>query len=146
MPQAAQVILNQIQILAAPPTNARAFLITDVYGRGAHSAWGEAYKQSIYSGLAQYHDGTNISAPINWAFANFAHIWDGVLDGPPGYRAFGYTNTSACTTCNDDGCTMVGMCDDAEHYFYWIPGHPSKEGMRIMADYVEEVLARCTYE
>ncbi|KII86154.1 carbohydrate esterase family 16 protein [Plicaturopsis crispa FD-325 SS-3] len=136
MPQAAQAILNQISILSSAPTNARAFLITDVYGRGAHSAAGEAYKQSIFDGLHAFH--TNASR-LDVAFADFARIWDGVLDGPPGYEAFGYTSTDNCV----QGATIDPECDDPEHYFYWIPRHPSKETHRIMADYVEEVLSSC---
>jgi len=137
LPEAAQVIINQIKILSSPPTNGRSFLVTDVYGRGIHTATGDAYVQSIFDGLHDLHTG---SPSLNVAFANFARIWDGVLGPDPGYRAFGYTNTSSCIT-GDQG--TVGDCDDPKHYFYWIPGHPSKETMRIMADYVEEVLVYC---
>ncbi len=122
MQAAAQVILSQIQILASPPTSARSFLLTDVYGRGVHTPSGEAYKQTIFSGLHGFYLGRNISAPIRIAFADFSRIWDGVLGPDPGYEAFGYTSTDACTICNDSGCTTNGMCDDPEHYFYWIPG------------------------
>lgn len=143
MHNAALVILNQMQILASPPTNARSFLITDVYGRGAHSAAGEAYKQTIFSGINQFHMGVNVSAPLKVAFADFSRIWDGVLGTSPGFKAFGYTSTASCIVCTDSGCTTDGMCSDPAHYFEWFPGHPSKETDRIMADYVEEVLTRC---
>ena len=96
---------------------------------------------------------------LNVAFADFSRIWDGVLGPDPGYEAFGYTSTDSCVT----GPTTAGSCDDPEHYFYWISGlsfshilhvrtklltsfvhrHPSKETMRIMADYVVEVINTC---
>ncbi|KAL7284835.1 hypothetical protein ACG7TL_002148 [Trametes sanguinea] len=146
---AAQVILNQTSILASPPTNARNFLITDVYGRGTHTPEGDAMVQTIFSGLAELRANASASSntTLNFAFAEFARIWDGVLDGNPGYEAFGYVSTDACIVdCTDTECTTDGMCDDPDHYFYYIPGHPSKEGHRIMADYVEEVLTRCVEE
>ncbi|KIM80601.1 carbohydrate esterase family 16 protein [Piloderma croceum F 1598] len=138
LPEAAQVIINQITILSSPPTNGRNFLVTDVYGRGVHTPDGDAYVQSIFDGLNDLHTGT---PSLNVAFADFARIWDGVLGDDPGYKAFGYTNSSSCLT-GDQG--TVGECDDPKHYFYWIEGHPSNETMRIMADYVEEVLLLCT--
>ena len=45
LPQAAQVVINQIKILSSPPTNGISFLVTDVYGRGTHTAAGDAYVQ-----------------------------------------------------------------------------------------------------
>lgn len=130
MQAAAQVILDQIKILSSPPTNARLFLVADVYGRGTSSGPGEAYKQAVISGLNELHD-----PPMNLkvSYVDFSAIWSGVLGSNPGYIAFGYTSTDACNA----------MCDDPEHYFYWIPGHPSKETMRIMADFVEEVWWFC---
>ncbi|KIJ64866.1 carbohydrate esterase family 16 protein [Hydnomerulius pinastri MD-312] len=138
LPEAAQDLLGQMALLSQPPTNARNFLVTDVYGRGTQNAWGQAWIQSIYDGLAAFR---SQSPPLNVAFVNFATIWDGVLGSDPGYQAFGYTNTSSCVI--GDGTSTVGSCDDPEHYFYWIPGHPSKETHRIMADYIEEVLTQC---
>ncbi|KAI8996637.1 hypothetical protein BD414DRAFT_409262 [Trametes punicea] len=163
---AAQVILSQIRTLASPPTNARSFLVTDVYGRGTHTPEGDAMVQTIFSGLADLRanftlpDSSPASASasasvpaqddgprLNFAFAEFARIWDGVLGPDPGYAAFGYVSTDACIVdCSIEACTTDGMCDDPDHYFYYIPGHPSKEGHRIMADYVEEVMTRCVTE
>lgn len=125
MPEAAQVIIDQIQILASPPTNARSFLVTDVYGRGVHTPAGEAYKQKIFEGLHSFHEGTanGTAAKLNVAFADFSRIWDGVLGSTPGFEAFGYVSTESCLSCDDEAaCTMDGMCDDPEHYFYWIVG------------------------
>ncbi|KIJ64846.1 carbohydrate esterase family 16 protein [Hydnomerulius pinastri MD-312] len=136
LPEAAESLLGQMALLSQPPTNARNFLVTDVYGRGTQNAWGQAWLQSIFDGLAKFHT----QAPhLNVAFANFATIWDGVLGSDPGYKAFGYVSTDACST----GPTTETDCTDPDHYFYWFSGHPSRVTHRIMADYVEEVLERC---
>ena len=116
LPQAAQTIIEQINILSSPPTNGRDFLVTDVYGRGTHTVAGDAYVQSIFDGLRDLHYKDPVQ--LNVAFANFARIWDGVLGPDPGYEAFGYTSTDSCVT----GPTTAGSCDDPEHYFYWISG------------------------
>ncbi|KAH7921927.1 carbohydrate esterase family 16 protein [Leucogyrophana mollusca] len=134
LPEAAQDLLGQMKLLASPPTNARNFLVTDVYGRGTTTASGQAWLQAIYDGLNEFHKGT---PPLNVAFANFARIWNGVLGPIPGYEAFGYTSTSSCV----DGSTVT--CKHPETHFYWFSGHPSKETHRIMADYVELVLDLC---
>ena len=127
---AAEVILEQIRILASAPTNGRAFLVTDVYGRGTHTPTGDAFVQTIFSGLNDLHQGINSTGDgssdgpkLRVAFVEFARIWDGVLDGPPGYAAFGYVSTDACITdCSSTFCSTDGMCDDPDHYFYYIPG------------------------
>lgn len=62
---AAQVVLDQIKRLAAAPTNARSFLVTDSYGYGTHEAPGDAYKKKIFNGLAQLHAS---SPPLQVAF------------------------------------------------------------------------------
>ena len=129
------MILSQIRILASAPTSARSFLVTDVYGRGTHTAAGDAMVQTIFSGLSDLHRGINSTGngeglngnppgpKLKVAFAEFARIWDGVLDGPPGYQAFGYVSTDACIVdCSDTFCSTDGMCDDPDHYFYYIPG------------------------
>jgi hypothetical protein len=104
MPEAAQSVLNEIQVLASPPTNARSFLVTDNYGRGTEAADGDAYKLKIYNGLAALH-----YAPpyLNFAFVDFAPIWNGVLGSDPGYKAFGYNSSGACLV---SAVTMVGEC------------------------------------
>ncbi|RDX42274.1 hypothetical protein OH76DRAFT_1488774 [Lentinus brumalis] len=66
----------------------------------------------------------------------FSPIWDGVLGPDPGYKAFGYVSTVVCIVdCLIKSCSTEGMCNDTEHYIYYIPNHLLKEGMRIMADY-----------
>ncbi|KAL1739257.1 hypothetical protein HDZ31DRAFT_49672 [Schizophyllum fasciatum] len=119
MQEAAGVLLEQISILASKPTSARNFLVADVYGRGVHTASGEAYKQTVYDGLAKMHqdEGTAV------AYVDFSAIWDGecVLGSNPGYAAFGYTSTDACTECTSN-CDQYGWCQDWAHYFYWIGG------------------------
>ncbi|KAL4072314.1 carbohydrate esterase family 16 protein [Scleroderma citrinum] len=136
LPQAAEDLLDQITLLSQPPTNARNFLVTDVYGRGEHNEWGEAWVQTIFDGLAELHRSLPL---LNVAFANFATIWDGVLGPDPGYKAFGYVSTDACSP----GPTTATECSDPDHYFYWFYGHPSAVTHRIMADYVNEVLEWC---
>ena len=141
---AAEVILEQIRILASAPTNGRAFLVADVYGRGTHTPTGDAFVQTIFSGLHDLHrginstgDGSNDGPKLRVAFSEFARIWDGVLDGPPGYAAFGYVSDGQCISCSPS-CSTVGMCDDPDHTFYYIPGcappSTSRFGVLIWAD------------
>ncbi|KAF4579656.1 hypothetical protein EYR40_000167 [Pleurotus pulmonarius] len=139
MPQAAQVVLDQIRILSSPPTNGRSFLVVDVYGLQVHSTDGELWKQQIFDGLSQFH----ANSGLNVAFIDFSRIWDAVLNPqvPPGFRAFGFTSTDPC--CAVSQCTVSGECADPDHAFYWLVNHPSKETHRIMADYVEQVLDNC---
>jgi hypothetical protein len=137
MPQAAQTLLGQIKILASPPTNGRNFMVLDDYGRGTTAPSGEAFKQIIYTGLSTFHEtgvqveGATDPVKLNISYIDFAVIWDGVLGASPGYKAFGYTSTDSCTQCTADlGCTTIGMCDDPNHYFYWIPGYVSVNSAR----------------
>ena len=112
LPEAAHDLLGQMALLSRPPTNARNFLVTDVYGLGVHNARGEAWLQSIFDNLIAFHAQ---GPPLNVMFANFATIWDGVLGSDPGYRAFGYVSTDAC----NPGPTTNANCRDPDHYFYW---------------------------
>ncbi|KAF8602220.1 hypothetical protein BDV93DRAFT_538435 [Ceratobasidium sp. AG-I] len=137
LPAAAQVVLDQIKRLAAPPTLARSFLVTDSYGRGKQEAAGDAYKKQIFNGLAKLHYGWPF---LQVAYADFGYIWSGVLGATPGYAAFGYNSPGACAL---NSSTIVGACEDPDHTFYWIPGRPSKQTHRIMGDYVEQVLKKC---
>ena len=124
-----------MRILASSPTSARNFLVTDVYGRGTHTSAGDAMVQTIFSGLHDLSRGINstgageglngkpLGPRLTVAFAEFARIWDGVLDGTPGFEAFGYVSTDACVTdCSITFCGTDGMCSDPDHYFYYIPG------------------------
>ncbi|KAI0318728.1 carbohydrate esterase family 16 protein [Amylostereum chailletii] len=138
LPEAAADLLKQISLLASPPTNARSFLVADIYGRGNHAARGEAWKQQIFAGLGTMHT----EAPsLNVAYADFSTIWDAVRGTSPGFAAFGYTSSGSCLATGVT--TTEQACADPEHTFYWLSGHPSKETHRIMADYVKEVLATC---
>lgn len=162
MQAAADALLKQMQKLASPPTNARNFMVLDVYGRGIKAPSGEAFKQTVFNGLHEFHTPANLTIPkLNVAYVDFATLWAGVLGQNPGFAAFGYTSTDSCTKCTpENGCSTIGMCDDPEHFFYWIPGlvfhsfrsiflhiiifsHPSKETGRIMADFVGEVWKQC---
>ncbi|KAG8743861.1 hypothetical protein FRC10_011329 [Ceratobasidium sp. 414] len=137
LPAAAQVVIDQIKRLAAPPTLARLFLVTDSYGRGSHEAAGDAYKKQVFNGLAKLHYGPPF---LQVAYADFGYIWDAVLNTAPGYAAFGYNSPDACAL---NSSTIVGACNDPDHTFYWIPGHPSKQTHRIMGDYVKQVFQKC---
>ncbi|KAJ6545079.1 carbohydrate esterase family 16 protein, partial [Mycena vulgaris] len=137
LPQAAANLLAQIQRLAAAPTNAKNILVLDNYGRGSHASTGDAWKQAVFQGLS-----TLRAQGLNVAFVDFAPIWDGVLGTSPGFAAFGYKTAGACIP-NAAQTNLNGECSTPLNAFYWLPGHPSKETHRIMADYVKLVLANC---
>lgn len=106
LPQAAQVVLNQIELLASPPTNARSFLITDAYGRGTQDTPGDAWKLQIYNGLGALHLG---SPSLNFAYVDFEPLWEGILGiTAPGFKAFGYTSIGSCTL---NSSSTAGACD-----------------------------------
>ncbi|KAJ7027729.1 carbohydrate esterase family 16 protein [Mycena alexandri] len=137
LPQAAAELLTQIKQLAAAPTNAKNIVVLDDYGRGTHSATGDAFKQAVFSGLS-----TLRAQGLNVAFVDFAPLWDAVLGASPGFAAFGYNTSGSCIP-NLSQTDLTGECSTPLNSFYWLPGHPSKETHRIMANYVEFVLANC---
>ncbi|KAG6844802.1 hypothetical protein H0H87_003628 [Tephrocybe sp. NHM501043] len=123
MQAAAHSLLNQIDLLAIPPTNARNFMVLDVYGRGTTAKTGEDFKQTVFSGLHEFHTRKN-GTRLNVSYVDFANIWNGVVGPVPGHAAFGYTSTEACTKCtNEYGCSTIDMCSDPDHYFQWLPGY-----------------------
>jgi len=141
LPEAAQTVLSLIDVLTSSPTNARSFLVLDNYGLGTQSDDGDAYKQSIFSGLNNRRTST-MSPPFRVGFIDFAPMWSAIVDNQsPGYQAFGYTSNQWCLT--GPCCTTVNHCSDPNTTFYWIPSHPAKEGQRIMADLVNEALSQC---
>lgn len=116
LPRAAQTIIDQITLLTKPPTNARHFLVVEDYSRGKPTTAGEAFKQQYFSGLNTLRQ----TVPgFRVAFVDLKTIWEGVLGSDPGFAAFGYTSSGACTVSDQ---TTVGACSDAAHTFYWIPG------------------------
>ncbi|KAJ3855342.1 hypothetical protein EV368DRAFT_79752 [Lentinula lateritia] len=131
-------IIYSILELNSNPVFAKNFLIVDNYGRGTESDAGDAYKTSLFTQL--YEVSNDLDYDLSFAFVDFKTLWDGVLNGSPGYAAFGYTNAGACLS-ND--ISMTGECDDPDHTFYWIPGNPSAVTHSIMAEYVQEVLTQC---
>ncbi|KAJ7143918.1 carbohydrate esterase family 16 protein, partial [Mycena epipterygia] len=135
--QAAAELITQIQQLAAAPTNAKNILVLDDYGRGTHAATGDAWKQAVFNGLS-----TLRAQGLNVAYVDFAPLWDAVLGTSPGFAAFGYKTDGACIP-NLEQTDLSGECATPLNSFYWLPGHPSKETHRIMANYVELVLANC---
>jgi len=136
LPEAAATIIEELTILISPPTNARHIMVLDDYGRGNETVNGDAFKQSVFSRLHALHTRHG----VNVGYVDFKTIWNGVLNGPPGFEAFGYTSSDSCLPTEN---SLVGECSDPEHFFYWIPEHPSKETHRIMADYIEDVLTEC---
>ncbi|KAJ7233388.1 carbohydrate esterase family 16 protein [Mycena haematopus] len=137
LPQAAANLLAQIQQLAAAPTDAKNILVLDDYGRGKHSVTGDAWKQAVFSGLSALR-----AKGLNVAFVDFAPLWDAVLGTSPGFATFGYKTSGACIP-DLEQTNLTGECSTPLNSFYWLPGHPSKETHRIMADYVDFVLANC---
>ncbi|KAJ6606143.1 hypothetical protein DFH09DRAFT_1353353 [Mycena vulgaris] len=137
LPQAAADLLAQIKRLAAAPTNAKNILVLDDYGFGQHAATGDAWKQAVFHGLS-----TLRAQGLNIAFVDFAPLWDGVLGTSPGFAAFGYKTVGPCIP-DAKQTNLDGECSTPLNTFYWLPGHPSKETHRIMADYIKLVLANC---
>ncbi|KAG9037198.1 hypothetical protein FRB95_006451 [Tulasnella sp. JGI-2019a] len=106
MPLAAQDLLNQISLLASPPTNARSFLITDDYGRGKADAKGDAYKLQIFKALGAWYKNQTYSG-FKFGFVDFAPLWTAILGPTPGYAAFGYASSGYCAV---NSSTTVGAC------------------------------------
>lgn len=143
LPLAAQQYLSLVAQLQGPPTYARYWLALDHYGRGTVAPTGDAFKNAVFAGLADFgkhKQKVKGAKKLKYAFVDLKTLWNGVLGATPGYAAFGYTSPGACTL---NSSTVVGACSDPDHTFYWIPGHPSKQTHRLMADYVEEVLDQC---
>lgn len=117
-------MLDQIKRLAAPPTNARSFLVADSYGRGSHEVAGDAFKKKVFNGLAELHYGPpflqigyvgelNQGYGVHYlglslCFQDFGYIWDAVLNTAPGYAAFGYNSPGACTRNSSSLAGVVG--------------------------------------
>ncbi|KAJ7311630.1 hypothetical protein DFH08DRAFT_822402 [Mycena albidolilacea] len=137
LPQAAAEHLAQIKQLAAAPTLAKNIVVLDDYGRGGHSATGDVWKQAVFAGLNPLR-----AQGLNVAFVDFAPLWEAVLGTTPGFAAFGYKTSGACIP-NLSQTDLSGECVTRLNSFYWLPGHPSKETHRIMADYVKLALANC---
>ncbi|KAJ7248156.1 hypothetical protein B0H12DRAFT_1235066 [Mycena haematopus] len=128
----AGVLVYTMLELVSSPSSANNILIVDNYGLGKTSPAGDAFKEYLFTALGTGHR----SYGWNVGFASFNSIWEGVLYGPPGAAAFGYTDTGVCV---QDGET----CADPAHTFYWTAGSPSAATHSIMATYVEEVLNQC---
>jgi len=138
LPQAAADLLAQIARLTSAPTSAKNILVLDDYGFGTHAAIGDAYKQAVFAGLTPLR-----AQGLNVGFVDFAPLWDAVLGTtPPGFVAFGYKDDGACIPTSTQ-TTLAGECATPLNSFYWLPSHPSKETHRIMADYINFVLANC---
>ncbi|KAF7364305.1 Carbohydrate esterase family 16 protein [Mycena sanguinolenta] len=137
LPQSAADLIVLIQVLATAPTNAKNILVLDDYGRGTHTPTGDAWKQAVFDGLS-----TLRAEDLNVAFVDFAPLWDAVMGTSPGFAAFGYETIGPCIPTATQ-TNLSGECSTPLNSFYWLPGHSSKETHRIMADYVDFVLANC---
>ncbi|KAJ6520502.1 hypothetical protein C8R45DRAFT_1205459 [Mycena sanguinolenta] len=128
----AGVLVYSLLELASSPVSASNILIVDNYGLGKTSPAGDAFKQDLFTSLGTGH------REYGWkvGFASFNSIWEGVLYGPPGAAAFGYTDTGVCVQNGE-------TCADPAHTLYWKAGSPSAATHSIMATYVEEVLTQC---
>ncbi|KAJ7032603.1 carbohydrate esterase family 16 protein [Mycena alexandri] len=118
LPQAAAELLTQIKQLAAAPTNAKNIVVLDDYGRGSHSATGDAFKQAVFSGLS-----TLRAQGLNVAFVDFAPLWDAVLGASPGFAAFGYDTSGSCIP-NLSQTDLAGECSTPLNSFLlasWTP-------------------------
>ncbi len=125
--------------------------------------------QTIFSGLHDIScdiestgagEGINGKPPgpqLPIALEELTRIWDGTLDGTPGFEVFKYVSTDACIT--DCSIVLCGteMCNGLGHCFYYVHGcvpfkwmyawsadgcngayrHPNEEGHQLVADYVE---------
>ncbi|KAK0194079.1 carbohydrate esterase family 16 protein [Armillaria mellea] len=137
-PTTASNILYELIMLADSPLYAKNILVVDNYGRGNATDEGEIYKQDLFDGIGTL---TKKFTDVNVGFINFENLWTAVLGTDPGYEAFGYTNSGACTV---NETTTVSQCDDPETTFYYIPQYPSTVTHRLMADYVKAVFETCT--
>jgi len=66
-----------------------------------------------------YHTIGVQNANMNTYMCIILTLWSGVLTLSPGFTAFGYTNSGACTV---NSSMTVRVCSDLAHVFYWIPG------------------------
>lgn len=104
--------MAQIELLASPPTNARSFLITDVYGRGKKDAKGQAYKLQIFQALGQIYSHASRKfagwGGFRFGYVDFEPLWEAILNvTAPGYPAFGYMSDGYCAV---NSSTTVGAC------------------------------------
>ncbi|EIN14243.1 hypothetical protein PUNSTDRAFT_41511 [Punctularia strigosozonata HHB-11173 SS5] len=127
-------IAYDIETLASPPTNAKNFLIVTATGLGSMSPGAAEFQSNLFNTAKNM----NAELGYNVAVADLNNIWMAVLGGE--YGEFGYVSDGACTV---NAQTTAGACSDPAHTFYWIPGNPSTQTHRIMADYVEEVVSQC---
>lgn len=99
-------------MLADSPLYAKNILVVDNYGRGNVTDEGEIYKQDLFDGIGSL---TKIFTDVNVGFINFENLWTAVLGTDPGYEAFGYTSSGACTV---NETTTLGQCGDPETTLY----------------------------
>ncbi|KZV77468.1 carbohydrate esterase family 16 protein [Peniophora sp. CONT] len=147
LPAAAVDLLGLVDVLMAPPYNARQIMVLDDYGRGNRSVEGEAYKKTVFDGLNSRHNAAQKERKaLNVAYVDFAPLWDAVFGEEPGYAAFGYSSDGFCFPSAGQLTTVDQECDDPATTFYWLHGHPSKQTHKVMADYVYKAMGKCLEE
>ena len=123
LPGAAEDLLGLIDVLIAPPYNARQIMVLDDYGRGNHTTDGDAYKKTVFDGLNARHKAAQKKHEVlNVAYIDFAPLWDAVFGDKPGYAAFGYSSDGFCFPSAGQLTTVDEECDDPATTFYWLHG------------------------
>ncbi|TFK56387.1 hypothetical protein OE88DRAFT_1620542 [Heliocybe sulcata] len=133
----AETVLYNSLVLASSPTFAKYILLVDNHGLGKDTTEGAGYRSNLFSGMT----GIKNVGHANVGFIDFNEIWDGVLNGSPGYHSFGYVSPGACTESTSN---MFTECLYPFQTFYWMPEYPSTQTHRIMATFVEEVFTQCS--
>lgn len=110
--------MNQIALLASPPTNARSFLITDNYGRGTQDAKGDAYKLQIFQALGAIYKKAAKTfkgyGGFRFGYVDYAPLWSSILNKTaPGWPAFGYTSPGYCVV---NSSSTIGECSGESNF------------------------------
>ncbi|KXN85733.1 Thermolabile hemolysin [Leucoagaricus sp. SymC.cos] len=133
----AQNIAYTMLRLASSPVFGKNFLIVDNHGRGTETDAGAAFKSELFTDLGAMV----ANFALNIGFVDLSTVWDGVLGSSPGAAAFGYTSTEPCLK---SPTTTDGSCADPDHAFYWFDGNPTTVTHKIISDYVQTVMSKCT--
>ncbi|KAK0505402.1 carbohydrate esterase family 16 protein [Armillaria luteobubalina] len=137
-PNTANNVIYELLLMTDSPLFAKNILVVDNYGRGNVTSYGNEYKQTVFDGLGTLYSKRGAKV----GFVDLGNLWAAILGTNPGYEAFGYVSTGACTV-NDT--TTEGQCDNPDETFYYIPNYPSAVTHRLMADYIEAVFEQCQW-
>jgi hypothetical protein len=103
-------VLFQIIKLSSSPLFGKNFLVVDSYGRGSTSTAGDAYKQSVFSGLGSAYNNYG----LNIAFVDLGELLAAAITDP---ESFGYEDVGPCTV---DETTTVGQCSSPNSTVFYI--------------------------